>query len=290
MNRSGTSVADRRLAVLLIAPALVIVLGVTLAPVGATAWEAMHQHDLRLPWLGMPFIGLANFSDAFTDPRFGATVLRTTSFAALSVPLELALGLAFALVMHRIPQARGLARVTTLLPFTIPTVVAALIWRFIAESIDQGTASDWFAGRATAWVPIIFADVWKTTPFVALLLLAGLQAIDEELYDAARMDGARPLRQLMTITIPLLAPALVVAAAFRTLDALRLFDLPYVMTGGGPGTATEPVSLYAFIVLMQRLQFGYGSALSLMVFGFALLVALAAVRVLGRVSVHEQRS
>ena len=290
MRTSGAVKADVRLAILLIVPALVIVIGVALTPLAATAWEALHLHDLRLPWLGMPFIGAGNFGEAFTDERFGAAVLRTSIFAAISVPIELVLGLALALVMHRIPQARGFARVATLLPFTIPTVVAALIWRFIAESIAQGTAADWFANRATVWGPIILADVWKTTPFVALLLLAGLQAIDEELYDAARMDGARATRQLTTITLPLLAPALVVAATFRTLDALRLFDLPYVMTGGGPGTATEPVSLYAFIVLMQRLRFGYGSALSLLVFALALVIALIAVRMLGRTSEGEQRS
>jgi ABC-type sugar transport system permease subunit len=290
MNGPGTARADVRLAVLLISPALLIVFGVTLAPIAATAWEAVHLHDLRLPWLGRPFVALENFGEALTDPRFGAAALRTSIFAAISVPLELALGLALALIMHRIPQARGLARVTTLLPFAIPTVVAALIWRFMVESAGQDAAAAWFGGRTTVWVPIILADVWKTTPFVALLLLAGLQSIDEELYDAARMDGASSIRQLATITLPLLAPAIVVAAAFRTLDALRLFDLPFVMTGGGPGTATEPLSLYVFVVLMQRLRFGYGSALSLLVFGLALLVALLSVRVLGRVSPGGQRS
>jgi len=130
--------------------------------------------------------------------------------------------------------------------------------------------------------------VWKTTPFVAVLLLAGLQTIEPEIYESARLDGASALRQLFTITVPLLAPASVVAAAFRTLDALRLFDLPYVMTGGGPGTATEPLSLYAFVALMERLRFGYGSALSIAVFTLTFLVALAFVRSLGRTSRMEE--
>lgn len=289
MSATQTTRGDSRLAVLLITPALLVVFGVALIPIAATIWEALHQQDLRLPWLGMPFIALGNIDEALTDPRVVAAALRTVAFAAVSVPLELALGLALALVMHRLVGARGLMRVATLLPFAIPTVVAALVWRFIVESINQGAGTGLFADSVTAWIPIIVADVWKTTPFVALLLLAGLQAIDEELYDAARMDGAHPLRQLATITLPLLAPALVVAAAFRTLDAIRVFDLPYVMTGGGPGTATEPLSLYAFIVLMQRLRFGYGSALSVLVFGLALLVAIASVRVLGRVTLGEHR-
>jgi ABC-type sugar transport system permease subunit len=276
--------ADARLGILLTAPALVIVFGVALGPIAATMWESAHQHDLRLPWLGRPFVGLDNFVEAFTDPRLGAAVARTAAFVAISVPLELALGLALALIMHRITGARGPTRVGTLLPFTIPTVVAALVWRFMFETGSPSIAGV-FTGPVMAWVPIVLADVWKTTPFVALLLLAGLQAIDEDLYDAARMDGASPARQLATITLPLLAPAVIVAAAFRTLDALRIFDLPYVMTGGGPGTATEPLSLYAFMVLMQRLRFGYGSALSILVFVFALIVAVASVRVLMRASV-----
>jgi len=279
---------NSRLALMLIAPALLIVFGVAVIPIGATLWEAAHQHDLRLPWLGMPFVALGNVAEAAVDPRAGAAALRTIVFAAISVPLELSLGLVLALVMHRASRVRGLIRVATLLPFTIPTVVAALIWRFIVESTSRQTGAV-LTDPVAAWIPIVVADAWKTTPFVAVLLLAALQGIDEEIYDAARIDGARASRQFATITLPLIAPALVVAGAFRTLDALRLFDLPYVMTGGGPGTATEPLSLYAFVVLMQRLRFGYGSALSVLVFGLALLVAIASVRVLGRVTVGERR-
>jgi ABC-type sugar transport system permease subunit len=139
-----------------------------------------------------------------------------------------------------------------------------------------------------AWVPIVLADVWKTTPFVAVVVLAGLQGIDPALHEAARVDGAGPLRRFFTITLPLLRPSLLVAGTFRTLDAVRLFDLPYVLTGGGPGTATEPLSLYAFIALMQRLRFGYGSALAVIVFALTLLVALACVRALMRAMPEER--
>ena len=132
------------------------------------------------------------------------------------------------------------------------------------------------------------ADVWKTTPFAAILLLAGLQSIDPALHEAARVDGASAWRRFVTITVPLLKPALVVAAAFRMLDALRLFDLAYVLTGGGPGTATEPLSLYAFIALMQRLRFGYGSALSVTVFLLTFAFALIWVRALGRSLIGER--
>lgn len=285
---------ERRLALALVAPAAVVILGVALIPVGATVWEALHRHDLRLPWLGTPFVGAGNFVEAVRDPRFGAALLRTLLFAAITVPLELALGLALALIMHRGISGRGLVRVAVLLPWAIPTVVAALVWRFMFDAQTgvvnvplrgagvMSESFDWFVHPLAAWVPIAGADVWKTTPFVAILLLAGLQTIDPELHEAARMDGAGPVRRFVTITVPLLRPALIAAAAFRALDAIRLFDLSYVLTGGGPGTATEPLSLYAFIALMQRLRFGYGSALSVMVFLLAFLFALVCARALGR--------
>lgn len=268
--------AEARAAWLMVAPALAIILLAALVPIVVTAWEALHGHDLRLPWLGRPFIGAANFVEAAGDPRFQGALVRTVAFALVSVPLELTLGLALALLMHAARRGRAFIRVAALLPWAVPTVVAALVWRFLFEEAAPG----WLVHPLLAWVPIVLADVWKTTPFVAILLLAGLETIDPALDDAARTDGADPLRRFFTITLPLLAPALVVAAAFRMLDALRLFDLAYVLTGGGPGTATEPLSLYAFIALMQRLRFGYGSALSVTVFLLTFVVALVWVKAL----------
>jgi ABC-type sugar transport system permease subunit len=190
--------------------------------------------------------------------------------------------------MQHVHRGRAVVRASALLPWAIPTVVAALVWRLAFDNSTVALGFDWFSSPVAAWVPIVLADVWKTSPFVAVLLLAGLQTIDSEIYDSARLDGASSLRQLFTITLPLLAPTMIVAAAFRTLDALRLFDLPYVMTGGGPGTATEPLSLYAFIALMERLRFGYGSALSISVFALTFVVALAFVRSLGRATPAEE--
>lgn len=299
--RPPVSQAESRLALQLAAPALAIVTGIALVPVASTLWSALHLHDLRFPWLGTPFIGLDNFREAAADPRFRAALARTVVFALVTVPVELGLGLALALVMHGLVRGRALVRVAALLPWAVPTVVAALVWRFIFDAQGGVTTAplqalglvsgtfDWFVDPLAAWVPIGLADVWKTTPFVAVLLLAGLQSIDRELYEAARMDGAGPVRQFVTITLPLLRPAIVVAGAFRALDALRLFDLSFVMTGGGPGTATEPLSLYAFVALMQRLRFGYGSALAITVFLLTLALALVCVRLLGRAAPGDRR-
>jgi len=282
-------------------PAIGIVAGVAIFPVLWTLWESLHLHDLRMPWLGRPMIGFANYGDVLTDPRFWSAMAHTGAFVSVTVTLELTLGLALALLLNRVNRARGLVRTIVMLPWAVPTVVAALVWRFIFES-PSGLASTaaarflttspptWFADALAAWVPLVLADVWKTTPFVAILLLAGLQNIDRSLYEAAEIDGAGPWRQFIAITLPLLGPALLAALLFRTLDAFRVFDVVYVMTGGGPGTATEPIALYTFSMLLQNLRFGLGSALSVIVFGVAFVFALATLRVLNGVMLPDRQA
>lgn len=281
---------ERRLAWALAAPALAVIALVALLPIFWTFWESLHLHDLRMPWLGRPLVGLANYAEVLRDPRFWTALRHTVLFVIVSVTLELAGGLVLAIALDRLARARGLVRTAVLLPWALPTVVAALVWRFMFESpgglvmkvvAGGATMPNWLADPWLAWVPVILADVWKTMPFVAILLLAGLQSIDRALYEAARVDGASGWRQFTDITMPLLAPSLLVAALFRSLDALRVFDLIYVLTGGGPGTATEPLALYTFATLLQNLQFGLGAALSMIVFAIAFVVALAAIRVFG---------
>ncbi len=285
---------EARTAWAFVTPALAVILLIAIFPLAYTVWESLHLHDLRMPWRGHPFVGLANYGEAVRDPRFWGALGHTAFFTVASVALEMGLGLVLALGLNRAFRGRGAVRTIVLLPWAIPTVVAALVWRFMFESragvanavlMDVGVLHQplvWFAHRIAAWVPVILADVWKTTPFVALLLLAGLQNIDGRLYEAARLDGAGPWRQFRDITLPLLRPALVVALIFRTLDAFRVFDLVYVLTNGGPGTATEPISLYAFNALLQDLRFGFGSALSVIVFLVTFLLALLYIRALGR--------
>lgn len=289
MRRSG----EARLAWRLLAPALAVVGLVAVFPLGWTVWESFHRHDLRLPWLGRPFVGLANYAELARDARFLGALVNTVTFAIISIALELVLGTALALGLDRAFRGRGVVRAAVLLPWALPTVVAALLWRFMFET-DAGIVNAalaplapgerpiaWLAGSVTAWVPVILADVWKTTPFVALLLLAGLQGIDPALHEAAAVDGASPWWRFRHITLPLLRPALVVTLVFRTLDAFRVFDLVYALTGGGPGTATEPVSLYIFATLLQHLRFGYGAAMSVVVFLVTFALALLYLRGLG---------
>ena len=273
---------DARLAWTLLLPAVLLLGIIAVAPLLATVWESLHHHDLRMPWLGRPFIGLDNYVEALTDARLREAVVHTMLFAVVSVALEIVFGMALALALDAITRGRGLARVVVLLPWALPTVVAALVWRFMFES--QGIAGvfydDWLSRPLAAWVPIVLGDVWKSTPFVALLLLAGLQGIDASLYEAARMDGATRWRRFTEITLPQLMPAISVAVVFRTMDAFRVFDLVYVLTAGGPGTATEVISLYAFTSLLQDLRFGYGSALSIVTFILTFALALIYVRLL----------
>ena len=275
----------RRTPWLFVAPAMAAIAVVAIVPMAWTVWESLHRHDLRMPWLGRPFVGVGNYVEAFGDPRFTDAFLRTAAFAAGSVALEVALGLVFALAMSRASRGRAAIRLAVLAAWAVPTVVAALVWRFMFE----GGASSWFADPVAAWVPIVLADAWKMTPFVALLLLAGLESIDPTLYDAARIDGASDWRQFREITLPLLRPALLVAVLFRALDAFRVFDVIYVMTGGGPGTATEPISLYTFSALLQHLRFGYGSALSLIVFLTTFALAVLYIRLVGRQLLEAER-
>lgn len=289
----GPERAEARLGLYLVAPAVVIIALVALFPLGYTVWESLHLHDLRMPWRGRPFVGLANYIEAAGDPRFWGAMLNTFIFTFFSVGLELGLGLILALALNQAYRGRGLVRAAVLVPWAIPTVVAALLWQFMFDGeagivnavlMDVGLMAEpfiWFIDSIWAWVPIVLADVWKMTPFVALLLLAGLQNIDASLYEAARIDGATAWQQFRHVTLPMLKPAILVALIFRTMDAFRVFDLIFVMTGGGPGTATEPIALYTFYALLQNLRFGYGSALSVIVFLVTFGLAVLYIRVLG---------
>src|SRR6187551_1715056 len=212
MTTRSNSTEDPRIGWAYVAPAVAIVLPVALFPLAWTVWESLHRHDLRMPWLGRPFVGLANYVTIVHDGRFWSALAHTAFFTGVSVSLELVIGLIFALAMNRAFRGRGLVRAAVLVPWAIPTVVAALLWTFMFEGqtgivnavlANIGLIKEpivWFIQPGSAWVPVILADVWKTTPFVALLLLAGLQNIDSSLYEAAAVDGANAWWQLRHIT------------------------------------------------------------------------------------------
>lgn len=262
----------QRLAWGLALPALIVMALCAAVPLALTAWESLHDRDLRLPWRGAPFVGLSGYLDVVTSERFLMALAHTAAFVVVSVSLEIILGLALALALQRSFVGRGLVRSSVLVPWAMPTVVAGVLWRFL---FDGPVLSD----PVLAWIPLVLADVWKSTPFVALLLLAGLAGIDESIDEAARMDGASSWTRLVGITLPLLAPALLVTVVFRALDAVRVFDLVVVLTGGGPGTATEPLTLLTFDAFLRKLRFGEGAVLSMIVFALTMSLAALFVRV-----------
>ncbi|UJR85080.1 Hypothetical protein I5071_71590 [Sandaracinus amylolyticus] len=291
--RARTLTREERIAWGFVAPALAVIALFAIVPLALTLSESLHEHDLRAPWRGRPFVGLANYAELGSTPRFWEALAHTALFTTCCVVIEVLLGLALALILDAARRGRGITRAMALLPWALPTVVAALVWRFLFEG-DRSPASDalvalglrdepfaFLAHPSAAWIPLIAADVWKTTPFVALLLLAGLTSIDPALHEAARVDGAGPVRRFVHVTLPLLRPALGVAVLFRTLDAFRVFDLAYVLTGGGPGTATEPLALYDFHALFSDLRFGYGAAISIVIVTCTALFAIVCVRILG---------
>ncbi|HEV7807599.1 MAG TPA: sugar ABC transporter permease [Solirubrobacteraceae bacterium] len=278
--------AERKLAYMLVAPAVVAMLLVTVYPILYAVALSVQKVDLRFPDES-GFVGLDNYSAVLTSDLWWQGVFNTAFIAVVSVAIELVLGMGLALVMHRALFGRGIVRTATLIPYGIVTVVAAFAW-FFAFDPSSGFVNNlpfipddkaWFGSHGSSLAVIIMAEVWKTTPFMGLLLLAGLATIDEGLYEAARVDGATAWQRFWRITVPLLKPALLVALLFRTLDAFRVFDSIFVMTRGSQDT--ESVSILGYNQLISRLNLGLGSAVSVLIFVLVLLIAFFFVRILG---------
>jgi len=251
-------------------PALVLLSLVTVYPILYVFYLSLHRKLLIFDI--SKFVGFENYIFLFGDDRFWNAFKNTVYFTALSVSLELILGLSIALLLQRSFKLRGAVRAIVLIPWAIPTVVSARMWEWIYNTdfgilnYIIGTKINWLGNPFLALNAAVFMDIWKTTPFVAILLMAGLQVIPQELYQAAKVDGAGRWATFKTITLPLLKPVILVVLLFRTLDAFRIFDAIYVLTGGGPANTTETLSIYAYKVLFQTLQFGYGSTLSAVLF------------------------
>jgi multiple sugar transport system permease protein len=239
------------------------------------------------------FVGFGHYARLLSEPRLWEALDHTALFTAIAVTLEMLAGLLIALLMNRAFRGRGLVRAAVLIPWATPTAISAMIWHFLYDG-QNGIVAKLFAEiglipdmgallstRAWALFAVVLADVWKTAPFVALLLLAGLQTISASLYEAAQMDGASRWKQFVHVTVPMLKPTFFVALLFRTLDAFRVFDLIYVLTGGGPANSTESISIYAYKTMFAELDFGAGSALSVIVFACVLLISIVYVKLLG---------
>jgi multiple sugar transport system permease protein len=283
---SDRAKAERKLGWLLCAPAVIAMLLVTAYPIGYAFILSLQKVDLRFPDEG-GWVGLNNYIDVLSSELWWTDVFNTVFITVISVSIEFALGMAIALVMHRAIFGRGTVRTSVLIPYGIITVVAAFSWQFAFQP-DTGFVNqlpfvaddmNWFGERFSSFAVIIFAEVWKTTPFIALLLLAGLTTIDEGLYEAAKIDGAGAWKRFVRITLPLMKPAILVALLFRTLDAFRVFDTIFIMTGGAQDT--ESLSILGYNQLISRLNLGLGSAVSVLIFLAVLMIAFVFVRGFG---------
>lgn len=277
---------EQRTGWILLLPALLVLLFVFGYPIARAFWLSLFTQNLGTN-LQPVFSGLDNYVRMAGDGRFWQSFWTTTVFTTVSVVLELLLGLGIALVLNQRFVGRSLVRTSAILPWALPTALISLAWAWIFN--DQfGVVNDillrlgliktginWLGDPTLAMMAVIFADIWKTTPFISILLLAGLQSISPDLYEAHAIDGAAPWQSFRQITLPLLLPQILLALLFRFAQAFGVFDLIQVMTGGGPGGATEVVSLYIYSTVMRYLDFGYGAAL--VVVTFLLLVAVVAI-------------
>lgn len=283
MSRAGID-AERRLAFILVAPAAILMLAVTGYPIAYAMWLSLQRNNLADPQ-DAAFIGLANYQTVLTDRYWWTALTVTLAITVVSVSLEFVLGLALALVMHHTLIGKGLVRTAVLVPYGIVTVVASYSWYYawtpgtgyLANLLPQGSAP------LTQQIPslgvVVIAEVWKTTPFMSLLLLAGLALVPEDLLKAAEVDGAGAWRRLSRVILPIIKPAVVVALLFRTLDAFRIFDNIYILTAGAGDTGS--VSILGYDNLFIGFNVGLGSAISVLIFLCVGIIALIYVKVFG---------
>ena len=284
VSRSDDRRSQRRLAYLLIAPAVILMLAVTAYPIVYALWLSLQRYNLASP-ADTKFIWFENYQTILTDRYWWTAFVITLVITVISVAIEFALGMALALVMHRTIFGKGVVRTAILIPYGIVTVAASYSWYYawtpgtgyLANLLPDGSAP------LTQQIPslgiIILAEVWKTTPFMALLLLAGLALVPEDLLRAAQMDGAGPWKRLIKVTLPPIKPAILVALLFRTLDAFRIFDNIYVLTGGANETAS--VSILGYDNLFKAFNIGLGSAISVLVFLSVAVIAFVYIKLFG---------
>lgn len=280
--RTDRSRHERRLGLLLAAPSFVVMVAVTAYPLLYAVVLSLYRYRLTDP-AGKEFIGLENYVTVLRDPIWWADVATTAIITLVSVAVELVLGFAFAWVMYKVLRGRSLVRTGILIPYGIVTVVSAFVWRY-AFQLDSGFVNqwfglaefNWFGGRWSSLFVITLSEIWKTTPFISLLLLAGLVQVPGELLEAATVDGATARQRLQKVILPNMKAAIMVALLFRTLDAWRIFDNPYVMTGGANNT--ETLSFLAYRQNVSLVNLGAGSAVSVLLFLTVVLIAFVFIK------------
>ncbi|WP_089728816.1 carbohydrate ABC transporter permease [Candidatus Thiosymbion oneisti] len=285
--------SEERLAWLLCTPAALAMLLVTAYPITYAVWLSLFRYDLRFPD-ERAFVGLANYAGVLTSGVWWESLANTLIITIGSVSIELVLGMLLALLMHRVLFLRGTVRASILVPYAIITIVAALAWKFAFDPVTGfinpwlGLETAWLTERWSAFLVIILTEVWKTTPFMALLLLAGLTLVPQDLLDAARVDGASARQRFFRVTLPLMRNAVMVALLFRTLDAFRIFDTVFVQTRGAQGT--ETISIVGYHALVSRLNLGLGSAVSVLIFLCVVAIAMLFVKGLGASFAAEDKA
>ena len=268
--------SERRLGFVLLAPAFILLAVVVLYPIVELLTTSFRFYHLAQPWMGTPFIGFEHYARALSDERFWESTLNTVLYIVITVPGAVVVGLGLALLANQPFAIKWPVRLGLLLPWALPLVFAGLIFRWFFE-YNQGLVNNalgffgigpipWLTNPGFAFAATCIAIVWKTSSFVALVLLAGLQTIPRSLYEAAEIDGAGKWQQFVEITLPMLRPAIVVALIFRTITAIQTFDIPYAMTNGGPGHSTETLAMYIHKTTIDFLDLGYGSALAVLMF------------------------
>jgi multiple sugar transport system permease protein len=279
--------SERRLAAYMVSPSVLLIALVAAYPIGYAVWLSLHQYSVRQAGLSRwaePNIW-SNYSNVLSDDDFIESIRNTFVFTVFSVGFELLIGLGMALAMHAAFRGQGLLRTVVLVPWAVLTVVTAIMWRTIFDptlgivNAALGTDIVWLGESPYAMIVMIVADVWKTAPFMALLILAGLQVIPGEIYEAAKVDGATTWQRFRKITLPLLMPAILVALIFRTLDALRIFDLPFVLTKGQNGTNT--MSLESYQTFAANNILGEGAAMAIITFFIVMIVSFLYIRFVG---------
>ena len=290
-HRSARARSERKLGWMLCAPAVVVMLAVTGYPILYALWLSTQRYDLRFPDQH-GFVGARNYGAVLGNGLWWQDLTNTLVITVISVLVELVLGFTLAFVMHRALWGRGIVRSSILVPYGIITVVAAFAWRFAFDPTTGfvngllHTDRSWFTQEWSAYLVIILTEVWKTTPFMSLLLLAGFTLVPDDVVKAARVDGANSLQRLTKVIIPLMKPAILVAVLFRTMDAFRIFDTVFVQTRGAE--QTENVSILGYNTLISRLNLGLGSAASVLIFVCVLVIAFVFVKGFGT-NLSQQR-